>query len=327
MISKDSLDDFVERPLELLCEIIRTLDAGSRSALASVFMRGDSLASPVTMTPDEERAITLLGGSLSEVRIALNALDGSLILQSMQAGAYQWRFKHPTVRDAFATVVAEDRELLDIYLAGTPIEKLFGEVSCGDVGIEGVKVIVPQDRYDILIAQLGKFDTSKMESERSLHSFLAFRCDHAFLSQFIARYPSFISDLQVGSYLSAYSSVDVIVRLHEFGLLPEANRSAIVSVIRKLAVRTPDSGFLDEGIREMLKPQEYVQIMEDVRTKLIPKLSDEISTWQFNWDHEEDPESHFQTLVEALSDYKSELVQHPQVLSQIDSALKEIEKL
>ena len=55
-----------------------------------------------------------------------------------------WRFKHPTIRDAFATLVAEDTELMDIYLAGAPIEKLFGEVSCGDVGIEGVKVIVPR---------------------------------------------------------------------------------------------------------------------------------------------------------------------------------------
>jgi len=48
------------------------------------------------------------------VRNAQNALDGSLILNSIQGGIYSWRFKHPTVRDAFAVVIAEDRELMDI---------------------------------------------------------------------------------------------------------------------------------------------------------------------------------------------------------------------
>ena len=71
VIAKDDLDDFVERPLELLCEIIHTLDAGSRAALALVFMRGGSLGSPVKMSPDEEQAVTLLGGSLSDVRTKL----------------------------------------------------------------------------------------------------------------------------------------------------------------------------------------------------------------------------------------------------------------
>ncbi len=327
VIAKDDLDDFVERPLELLCEIIQTLDAGSRSALALVFMRGGSLASPVKMSPDEERAITLLGGSLSDVRNALNALDGSLILQLLQAGAYLWRFKHPTIRDAFATVVAEDRELLDIYLAGTPIAKLFGEVSCGDVGIQGVKVIVPQDRYDTLITRLEKFDTSTSDNQRSLHSFLAFRCDQKFLSRYIERNTQFISSLSVGSYLTAVSDVDVFVRLHEFGILHEVTRASVVSIIRGLAVETPDSGFLTEGIRKMIKPEEFTQIMEDVRTKLIPNIDDEISHWQHNWDNERDPESHFESLVDALKDYKSELAQDSKAVSKIDSALVEIEEL
>lgn len=157
--------------------------------------------------------------SLADVRNALNALDGSLILQSLQAGAYLSRFKHPTIRDAFATVVAEDRELLDIYLAGTPIEKLFGEVSCGDVGIEGVKVIVPQERYDALIARLESFDPEKRQNEGLLHHFLAFRCDREFLARYVARNTQFISSLNVGSYLYAVSDVGVLVRLHEFGFL------------------------------------------------------------------------------------------------------------
>src|SRR2546426_10178643 len=123
-MSKSGLDEFVANPMELLREIVRTLDVGSRSALAVVFMRGGTLLSPMTMTNDEEKAVMLLGGSGAEVRRALSALEGSLLSQFRQGARYSWRFKHPTIRDAFASLVAEDRELMDIYLAGTPIEKL-----------------------------------------------------------------------------------------------------------------------------------------------------------------------------------------------------------
>ena len=326
-ITKEALDDFTERPLPLLCEIIRTLDAGSRSALALVFMRGGALASPIKMTSDEERAVTLFGGSISDVRNALNALDGSLILQSLQAGECLWRFKHPTVRDAFATVVAEDRELMDIYLAGTPVEKLFGEVSCGDVGIEGVKVTVPADRYDALITRLENFDPKKHGGESVLHRFLAYRCDHGFLSRYLVRRAEFISTLSVGSYLTAVSDVDVLVRLHKFGLLPEVERAAVVAIIRKLAVETPDSGFLSDGIRGMLKLEELAQIMEDVNAKLLPNIGNEISHFQHNWDNEEDPEGHFQPLVETLGDYKKEFSKHPQAVANIETALRDIAEL
>lgn len=192
VLSRPGLEGFVAHPLELLCEIIRTLDAGCRSALALVFMRSGFLPSPVDMTPDEERAVQLIGGSLPEIRSSLNALDGSLLLQARQRGSYVWKFKHPTVRDAFAALVAEDRELMDIYLAGTPIEKLFGEVSCGDVGIEGVKVVVPIDRYQALMARMESFDTGMSEKDRAVHHFLAYRCDREFLLQYVERYPGFV---------------------------------------------------------------------------------------------------------------------------------------
>lgn len=326
LVSKTGLDDFVAHPLELLCEIIRTLDAGSRSALALVFMRGGLLPSPVNMTPDEEHAVQLIGGSPSDVRTALNALEGGLLLQTLQGGTYAWRFKHPTLRDAFAALVAEDRELMDIYLAGTPIEKLFGEVSCGDVGIEGVKVVVPSDRYEALTNRIESFDTKIPENERALHRFLAHRCDREFLVHYMKRYPQFIPSLTAGSYLTAVSDVAVIVRLHELNLLPEDKRLTVAAAIRKLAVQTPDSGFLWRGIRELLKQNELAGILEDVRTKLLPNLDDEIQTWCSNYDGDGDPKDYFDELVGALMDYRDELAEYPDALAQVESALVAIKE-
>jgi energy-coupling factor transporter ATP-binding protein EcfA2 len=69
------LNNFVVYPKEFLCETIRTLDKESRSALALVFMRGGNLPSPIDPTLEENRAISLIGGSSDGVRTALNALN------------------------------------------------------------------------------------------------------------------------------------------------------------------------------------------------------------------------------------------------------------
>lgn len=329
VVTKAGLDEFVAHPVELLCEIVRTMDMGSRSALALVFMRGGILPSPVKMSEDEERAVSLIGGSTADVRNALNALDGSLILQSIQGGVYSWRFKHPTVRDAFATVISEDRELLDIYLAGAPVDRLFGEVTCGDVGVQGVKVIVPSDRYDLLITRLAGIDSSVWLMAWQMHRFLAFRCERVFLARYIAKYPEFVQALSVGSYLYAASEVAVLVRLHKFGLLPESKRAAVAITIRDLAVETPDAGFLREGVRELLTPEEFASILEDIRTKLLPDLTKAISDWRSNYSggSDEDPESHFDELVSALKGFGEELAEHPVAEAQIEAALADIKEV
>jgi hypothetical protein len=321
------LDDFVTRPLELLSEIIRTLDIGSRSALALVFMRAGSLPSPVKMTKDEEEAVSLLGGSGAAVRDALNALDGSLLLRSLHGGSHAWRFKHPTIRDAFAAVVAEDRELMDIYLAGAPVETLFEEVSCGDVGIEGVKVIIPSDRYDAFMTRIESLDTRQWQQKGALHRFLAHRCNREFLERYVARYPEFMSGLHAGSYLYVVSDVSVIARLRELGLLPEQKRRDVVSEIRKLAVDTPDSGFLLERIRGILTDNELADILESVRTELLPNLDTTIDEWRSNHNRKDDPENYFYELTSTLDSFREELAEYPDAIAAIDAALAEIKRV
>ena len=64
--------------------------------------------------------------------------------------------------------------------------------------------------------------------------------------------------------------------------------------------------------------------MDDVRGKLLPNLHDEIRTWRSNFDGDGDPEEHFDGLVEALTDYKDHLAEHPDAVAQLESALASI---
>src|SRR5207248_6290514 len=129
----------------------------------------------------ESRALELLGATVAGVREALGQLDHSLTLRTLESGSFVWRFKHPTIRDALASLIGEDVELIDIYLAGTPLNTILSEVACGDVGIEGVKVVITRDRFNTIMRRLDTIDVTDWSSRRSLHQFLAYRCDKDFL--------------------------------------------------------------------------------------------------------------------------------------------------
>lgn len=324
-VSPRGLMQFVERPMELLKEIIQTLDTNSRSAVALVFMRGGSLPSPVTLSQEEEEVIKLFGGAASEVRNALVALDGSLLLLAQQGGHYFWHLKHPTIRDAFAALIAENRELMDIYLAGTPVPQVFQEVSCGNLALEGVKVIVPVDRYDALWLRINTFLAETRESRDFVNRFLASRCDRDFLSGFIARNPSYVSALRVGSYLSVVSDVEVIVRLHQLGLLPEAERLRYVAAIRVSAVETPDSDFLRERFRPLFAATEFDEILDDISSRLLPNLDKCIADWRSNYDG--DPDGYFNLLREALTDYQEAFSKDIESVALIRAGLAKIDKV
>lgn len=324
-LSTVGIDDFVAHPVEFLCEIIRTLDTESWTAIALVFMREGILQSPVVMTEEEQKAVTLLGGSVGGCRKALNSLDKSILIRTYQNGSWIWRYKHPTIREAFATLVAEDIELMNIYLAGTPIQRLFKEVSCGDVGIQGVKVIVPNDNFASVIKRIEAMDLKDRASREGLYRFLAHRCNKEFLSLYLSHNPKFISSLRVLSYISAVTDFDVIVRLHEFCLLPEQKRIEVVAEIKELAITVPDSGFLQERYRQLFIDEELDNILEHVRTSLFPNLDDQIDNWISNYDNNYDPDEYFDDLKMALKDFGDELSSIEGIQDQLRAALIRID--
>ncbi len=323
-INRDSIMQFVEQPLAFLLEIVRTLDSESRAALALIFMAGGFLESPIVLTNEGAQTLCLLGGTEAGVRQALTALDGSLVKLVQAGGTRCWTFKHPTVGDAFASLIAENPELLDIYLAGTPTQKLLQEITCGDMGIEGARVIIPANRYEALIERLNTID-----SRSKLYNFLAWRCDRLFLEQFLRRHQYIQQDIcSPGSYLHAYAKVFLLARLHELDLLHEDYRIQFVEKVQHLAVETPDADFLSiPKIRAVFKESEIDEILKAVRYKLLPNISAEIENWEFNYEpsNSEDPEGYFETLKESLLTFKKELKDDVEGKLLIEDALKEIE--
>lgn len=169
-------------------------------------------------------------------------------------------------------------------------------------------------------------DINKPENERELDQFLAYRCDRDFLTRYITQHTQFVPSLRVWSYLYAVSDVDVIIRLHEFGLLSEQKRLEVVATIRELAVDTPDSGFLQERVRNIITEEELADILEHVRTNLLINLSEQIDNWFCNYSYDNDPEGYFSELTSALKDYRNEFESDLDACERTEEALDEIEQ-
>ena len=289
-------------------------------------MRGGSVASPVTLISEEEVAIGLLGATGADVRAALATLDGSLLILVQQKAQYIWRAKHPTVLDAFASLVAESRELMDIYLAGTPVRQLLSEVACGDGSFGGIKVEVPADRYEGLIGRVGAFLGEHRENRDSVDTFLAYRCGTEFLRRFLERNPDFIDQLVVTAFFDAVTSVNVLNKLHAVGLLPEDQRIKHVVAVRELAVQTPDAGFLRRGIVSFLTDAEIEEILGDVREKLLPFIDVEIDVWKDNCSRRESPSGYFEPLRSALSEFATALAHDTEAVALIEKGIAAIDE-
>lgn len=324
-LTTGGLDDFVERPLVFLQEIIRTLDTGSRAAIALVFMRGGLLQSPIELSDSDKQSIELLGASTSDVRKAVGALEGSLLLRVKAQGAQWWRAKHPTILDAFASLVAGDRELMDIYLIGTPVSQLIAEISCGDARLGGVKVDVPPDKYELICQRIEDFSETKREHKDAVKRFLGARCGKAFLEKYLARNPEFLPSLRLWSYLSAVAEVQVVNALSRHRLLPEEERQRHLSTIRELAVETPDSDFLSPAIVSFITDEERADILEHAKQVLFANLDREIEVWRDNCDR--DPDEYFSTLIDSLKDYGRQLEEGSQEAELIHDALKRIDQV
>jgi len=326
-ISDYGLSSFIEKPLDMLCEVIDTMDDSSRSALALVFIRGGTLPSPLNVTDEEEQAIARLGGTVGDAINGLESLNGSLLINSIKDGNYFWHFKHPTIRDAFAAIVASSHDLMDIYLTGAPLDKLFSEITCGDVGVQGVSVIAPVSEYHIVIDKIKAFDYSKWFNKSSLYRFLSYRCDKEFLFQFLQEFPNFISELSVGTYIYANSDVDVLVCLYEVGLLPEDDRVRAVASIKDLAIDIPDSGFLRDSVKGLMSDDELSDILQLVQHTLLPYLDNQIDSWQNDYNREDEPDAYFGDLKSALDDYQKEFEEVETSCRQIEEAITRIDQI
>lgn len=309
-LSKYHLEEFVEKRERLLAEIIQGLDVHSMAALGMVYMRKDNLQSPVTLDGPESQALERLGSTLGGCIAALDALDGSLVTHSKANDQHAWRFKHPTIGDAYADTLALSPDMLGIFLSGSSTENLISQVTCGDVGIEKA-VIVPSQLFPAMCERLLHFSSSgrykgqwmsSWAAKRALNQFLASRCSKEFLAFYLDRDPNVLTRVtKPGRSLSVAAEVDLALRLHALGLLPEEARREFVKAVGGYAVDGSDTYALEGGrMRGIFTDGEFEDLVEAVRRELLPKLADVRMDVQSGYDSDRSPDEHMQDMLDSL---------------------------
>ncbi len=313
-LSEYHLGQFVDRREQLLLEVIQGLDTNSKAALGLIYMRKDNLESPLTLTDAEPQALERLGSTLGECIAALNALNGSLVTHSQIDDQHVWRFKHPTIGDAYAATLASSPDLLGIFLSGSSVENLISQITCGNVGIEKA-VVVPKSLFPMICTRLRGFAasdrykdqwTSSWWARRALYQFLASRCSKEFLAMYLEQDPAIMARVsKPGLPLRVVAEVGLAVRLHGLGLLPESNRKEFVDVVSNHAIKGEDMYALtNAGIRSVFDDSEFDKFEEEVRRELLPKLADVRMDVQSNRDPDVPPGKHMQNFLETVSTLK-----------------------
>jgi hypothetical protein len=180
-----------------------------------------------------------------------------------------------------------------------------------------------------MLVRLREFSTSKKyksvwlrawDTKSSVHEFLARRCSKGFLSLYLEKNPDILDEVsEPGLYLSAASEVDLAVRLHEFGLLPEDNRKKFVATVSEYAVRGEDLYALDDiDIRSLLADHEFEELLQKVRTQLLPRLDNVRLDVQINHRSSEPPDEHMQQFLDSLETLKKHFGDDPRATKIIE---------
>jgi energy-coupling factor transporter ATP-binding protein EcfA2 len=305
---------FVEKREQLLQEVLDGLDKDSLAALALIYMKKDHLESPIALQETEEDALRRLGSSLGKCITALESLNGSLVVHQQADGESIWRFKHPTIGDAFASALVRSPELLGIFLLGSAPENLIEQVTCGDVGVERA-VIVPKPLYAQIIARLAEFTASeKFKSQHlsiwgakwSLHSFLSRRCSKEFLALYLQTNPKLLDQVCNPSLgLSISSEVRLAMRLYNLGLLPEEKRKAFVKAVSESAITGEDVYALDgKDIRNVFTDAEFDTLVARVRAELLPALGHVREEEQGEYRDDKPADEHMEHMLDRLKTLK-----------------------
>lgn len=326
MISAWSLRQFVENLESFLKELIRGLDADSRAALALIYMRNGRVESPVVAGAGEDDTLQRMDSTLGRCLTALESLRGSLVRLTNTGESLYWEFAHPTVGDAFASVLVESPELLGIFIQGSVTAKLLTQITCGDVGYERAIVVPPSYFPEIVrrlnaslaIAAKEQGSTNAWMTRHSVLAFLARRCSREFLVRYLAEQPTLAGVVsKPGLYLNASSDLQLALRLHSLGLLSEEERRALVATVTSYAVDGHDAHALeDQELRAVFTEEEFAVLRERILDELVPRLSEVWSDVRRDGLRSDDPDEHVQPYVDLLDALEREFAE-PQVRSAV----------
>lgn len=316
---------FVSDPAHVLIDIVKELDDANFAALALLFMRGGKVDVPLEVNAQEELALEQLGVDKARLRKALTALEGDLVSTAVTQGVRYWKYKHPSVRDAMATVIAERHDLVDIYLAGAKPDEIMAEVVCGDKFLQGAKVHIPVARYGALILKLQTISIGDWGTRSLLLYFLNYRCSPDFVALWTQENQKAVEHLF--SYGLNHSLRRLLATVHREGALSESLRLKYVERAMRKALHEGDSALLDQNFSHLLTEKEELNARAELKAKLFPNLESKLEEHATDYDTDEEPDDHYDDWKSNLRNWQDIFEEDDEVVDIIRGAEDRLDEL
>ena len=302
--SKNGVYDFFANPTSVIEDLISSLSSHEKAAIALVFISGGTLPTPFKQDETTLNTIAMMQSTVGKVSAALKNLQDSLLKLVQQAEGQCWQFRHPTIQDAFASYVASNTELVDIYLSGVRTDKLIREVTCGAMDVQGAKITIPVNRYPHVIERLRKVDQSKSHFWfNPVKEFLANRCSIDFLELYfseaedIRKLPQEVMFFMSGSD----ASLKILRRLQDHKKLPEDVRLDLIKRTRSHAVANYAVRSVNDNVMKSLITEiEKKDVLDEIADVLFSNLEDIVDEMKGSWEGDSDPNDMFSDISHSL---------------------------
>ncbi len=324
-VSAEGISEFFEQPLAFLKDVLRGLAESERGAIALIFLHGSTgVPSPITASEALDTVCRLTGVALADIARAMEALQGSLTLLVEAPEGRRWTFKHPTITDAYAELVAESPEMIELYVRGAKLEKLLAEVVCGQTQFRGASVHVPHDLYEPLLDRVSAKD---LLHDDEVLRFAAYRGD----GEFLRRYQERAGGLQVlaeniTSDMRWCTELTFLAASHSHGQLDEAIRAAAVERVTKLAVAWGDlRPFRDGDVRDLFTQAEFDALEAGFRSEIVDRFGHDPEAWEDRL-VSGDRAAHLRDLQEAVETFALLHPEDNELTAQSEAAARAIEE-
>lgn len=287
--------NFFAKPEQFLLDTISNLSNDCKAAIATIFLNGGVVRSPVTSSI-MATAVSAFGSTEAATRQELQTLNGSLLLMAQDEHGAYWTYKHPTVSDAFARYLSQTPELVELYLRGAKPETILYAVVCAGVTIQGAPMVVPSSLNELLFERIGKLGGSL------LRTFVSYRSNAAFSELMLQRRPDILEGARnLVSPIHEDADASLLVSLHRQKVLPKDWRDHLAAkLLQALVAEADPSVFEMNYVDTVLTEHEMQEAVVLARDKVLTNIPHYVSKVRSDWSRDYPPDDHFDTLESAI---------------------------
>lgn len=270
--TEERLTRLVEHPVEFLTEVLEQLDDASRAAVALIFLNSQSgVPSPIVSSSALDMVTRLMGVQPADVARAMQHLSDSLTRLDSQEDGNRWMFRHPTVTDAFAGIVARSPELVELYVHGAKLDRLIREAACRPQKSESDRLRIPPLLYPPLVTRLKTYPL-----DEALKSFLGAQCEKTFLGLVLEVRSDILEwAAEVSVNGLSFSGRLLLAALASWELMPEASRLRLVEDLSEHSLTWLDAKPLEDKIlQQIFREAEFADYAERFRKTWLADPSD-----------------------------------------------------